>query len=511
MRRRRDRTNGRATTGPERVEAAPRLPSRWAAAVLEWAERQPGATALAGPEEASSYGELREAARQVQSLLEATGRAVAGAGLAGALALPNGLPFVASLLAAAASGRPVALFPPGLPPAEAARQAQEAGASWLLLPLEGEPTGRPVLARSEALGLRLERLEAGAGGWRPGDLIAQLTSGAEQAPKLAVRTEAAVWNEIVDFAADVGRELARSTLVSTSLAHSYALIGGTMTPLALGGQAAVAPAPEPGEVLALARRCRPALLFGVPALYQRLAEAEPDPEAFRSVVCFLSAGAPLERPLHDAFQRAYGRRVGQDYGSTEAGVIALRLAWSEELDASAGRPVRHREVSVVGRDGEPLPPGQVGEVVVRSPALARAYLSAGGEERARAAGLDRGLWRSGDVGWLDAEGNLFLAGRRSQFVRVGGREVDTRALEAAVAAHPGVREVAAVPFGRAPGGEEAAGLRVVVAAAPGVTRAEVLERCRSLDLGEEVPVEVRFLPALPRSAAGKILRPLLAE
>lgn len=462
------------------------------------------------PESTHSYGLLGEAARQVAALLGRAGWEAAGRMTPGALALPNGLPLVASLLAAAASGRPVALLPASLPPAEAVELAEAAGAAWLLLPLSAPSAGRPELGRNEALGLRLERLEGGGQGWREGDLLAQLTSGSEESPRLAVRTDAAIWNEIVDFAADTG-DLARATLVCTSQAHSYALIGGTLTPLALGGRAGVAPSPEAATVRLLLERVRPALLFGVPLLYRRLLEEPSGREALAPAVGLLSAGAPLGRPLQEAFQRAYGRRIGQDYGSTEAGVIALRLVWSPELEASVGKPVRGRVVSVVGRDGEPLPPGHIGEVVVRSPALARTYLGAGGEERARAAGLDSGLWRSGDLGWMDAEGHLFLAGRKSQIVRVAGREVDTRRLEEALEAHPGVREAAVVALGRAGAEGEASGLRLVVAAEPGVTEAELVECCRRAEGGGRLPLEVRFLPALPRTPAGKILRPRLAR
>ncbi|MDI3316016.1 MAG: class I adenylate-forming enzyme family protein [Bacillota bacterium] len=482
--------------------------SRWAEAVLGWAGRQPGAVALVEPGGAARYGDLQQAAREVRHLLQAT--APAGQALdPGALALPNGLAFVAALLAAASDGRPAALLPPTLPHAEMVRRAEEAGARWLLLPLEAGPTGRPVAGRIDALGLRLERWEGRGAGWRPGDLIAQLTSGADEPSKLAVRTGAAVWNEIVDFAADAGRELVLSTLVATSLAHSYALVGGTLTPLALGGRVAVAPGPEREPVVALARRSRPALLFGVPLLYRRLVEGEAEPDAFRSVLGFLSAGAPLERGVHDAFAEAYGRRIGQDYGSTEAGIMTLRLAWSEPLDGSVGRPVRHRQVTILDEADEPLPPRRTGEVVLRSPGLARAYLGPGGEERSRAAGLDRGFWRTGDMGWLDEEGHLFLAGRRSQLVRIDGHLLDVHALESALSASPGVREAAVVPLGREPGSTTATGLRVVVAA-PEVSRAELEERCRRLGL-EGLPVEVRFLPALPRSAAGKILRRLLLD
>ncbi len=255
----------------------------------------------------------------------------------------------------------------------------------------------------------------------------------------------------------------------------------------------------PGEVLRLIRRGRPTILFAVPLMYRTLADApggeRQDLSSLR--LCF-SAGAPLPRDVDDRFAQRYGQRICQDYGSTEAGVISVRLKWTSRLAGSVGRPIRHRTVTIVGASDRPLGRGQVGDVAVRSPALARGYL---GASLPAPTALQADRFMTGDLGWVDEEGYLFLTGRRSSLIPAAGAMVDPAAVEAVIATLPGVREVAVVGV---PSSSGRARVKAVVVAA-GLTAATVVQHCRRSLVRSQIPEVVEFCEALPRTAAGKIL------
>lgn len=420
-----------------------------------------------------------------------------------AVLLPNSASFVAALLGIAHEGRCAVLLPTSLGASEIRHWAQVAGARLVL-------TGTSCWHRAEECGGRY--LGPGPGDVhaflleiaptedvRPGDFIAQLTSGVDRPPKLAVRTHEAVWREVEDFAAEIDLTESDASLVLSSVFHSYGLVGGTLAPLYRGGRVVLGDPAAPHEAVSLCRRERPTVMFALPVTYRALLDVPAGrPDDLRTLRLCLSAGAPLAATVEDAFAEAYGKEITQDYGCTEAGVITLGLERGPGRRGSVGRPVRGRHVSIVGPDGQVVPPGQVGEVVVESPALARGYL--GGGEASSA--LRGGRLLPGDLGWVTEDGYLFLAGRTSSLVRTPRGTINPVEVETAIASLPGVREVAVVGLP----GERGEERLTAVVAGEGITAADVIAHCRRV-LGDAlVPETVQFRDVLPRTPAGKILR-----
>ena len=247
---------------------------------------------------------------------------------------------------------------------------------------------------------------------------------------------------------------------------------------------------------------RPTILFAVPAMYRGLLRtASCEGQAPVSLRLCLCAGAPLPHDLDDSFARCFGRRICQDYGSTEAGVITLRLTWTPHLRDSVGRPVGGRDVAVVGPRGNRLEPGSVGEVVVATPALARGYLG----DRSNLLPIDPNRFHTGDLGWKDDDGQLFLVGRKSSLVRVADVMVDPAVVEAVIAGIPGVEDAAVVGTADQAGNGR---VKAVVVAA-GITGEHIIRCCRELLPPTHVPHAVEFRNRIPRTAAGKTLRRLL--
>jgi o-succinylbenzoate---CoA ligase len=200
--------------------------------------------------------------------------------------------------------------------------------------------------------------------------------------------------------------------------------------------------------------------------------------------------------------------VVQTYGLTETASQAATLPPEDTLrkPGSAGKPLLPTELRIE-RDGRPVPPGEAGEIVVRGPTATPGYADRP-EETAWAL---RGGWlHTGDIGRLDDDGYLYVLDRRSDLIVSGGENVYPAEIEAVLAAHPAVAEAGVagqddVRWGRVP--------VAFVALRPGASAMpdELIAFCRERLARYKVPARVHLVDALPRNAAGKLLRHKLAE
>jgi len=475
------------------------------ASIVEQIERQvragPGCPAVTDHSSTTmTFGRLWEEASASAGLLAASAERE---GQAVGLLFPNCALFVAALLGTARHGSAAILLPTSLTAGELRACTRVTGARTVLTrgdhPGLLEAAGGRLLRRARA-GLEIFAFDVSARDRvQPGDFIGQFTSGVDQPSKIALRSHTAVWTEIQGVSEEIGLTASDTSFVLPSISHSYGLIGGTLAPLCRGAHVILGDRLGPEEVLRIARVARPTVMFGVPAVYRALARA---PGGGREDLCSLrlcfSAGAPLPRDVDDRFAERYMLRTCQDYGSTEVGTISLRLGWTPRLASSVGRPMRHLAVTIVDAHGRQVPPGQRGEVVVRSPVLARCYL---GASPAGPTGLHGDHLATGDLGWLDDEGYLFLTGRRSSLIQVAGAEIDPAEVEAVISRLPGVRDVAVIGVA----GGAKAGLKAVVVA-EGLTASRIQQHCRAHLADSQVPAIIEFREAIPRTPAGKVLR-----
>jgi O-succinylbenzoic acid--CoA ligase len=243
----------------------------------------------------------------------------------------------------------------------------------------------------------------------------------------------------------------------------------------------------------------------VAVMLQRLLEAageRPLPAHFR---CALLGGGPAPLPLLEACA-ARGVPVVQTYGMTETASQAVTLAPADALRklGSAGQPLLPLELRV-DADGREAAPGEVGEIYVRGPMVAAGYY---GRPDATAAAIRDGWLHTGDAGYLDAEGYLYVVDRRSDLIISGGENVYPAEVEAALLAHPAVLEAGVVgapdpQWGQVPVAH--------VVARPGYVAGEALAAelvafCRGRLAAYKAPRRVSFAEALPRTASGKLRR-----
>ncbi len=224
-------------------------------------------------------------------------------------------------------------------------------------------------------------------------------------------------------------------------------------------------------------------------------------------------GAPVSRELiHEALDRL-GCDMQQRYGLTEAGgqVTILTpqdhrdlLAGKDGIQSSCGRETPMAEIRVVGDDGDVLPPGETGEVVVKAESQARGYWNL--PEQTAQAFRPTGVW-SGDLGWMDGEGFLHISGRKTDMIISGGFNIYPAELERVLGSHDSVELVAVVAAPHAEWGETPVAVIVPRSNAdPGRLEAELRELCRAQLAGYKQPREYEFRPELPLGPAGKVLK-----
>jgi acyl-coenzyme A synthetase/AMP-(fatty) acid ligase len=272
-----------------------------------------------------------------------------------------------------------------------------------------------------------------------------------------------------------------------------------------GAHVLICPDTLPAPLVDATRRLRPTVLYASPLHFERMSGLGPG-EPFDSVRLCLSTSAPITPAVMERFQSCYGVPVGQAYGIIEAGLPCINLRDGGLPATSVGRPVPGYEVAVLTSDGAPQDAGTVGEIAVRGSGLFSAYYA---PWRLRERITRAGWFLTGDVGWLDASGALYLKGRRTAVIFVAGLKFFPEEVEECINRFPGITESRV--FGR-----EHARLGEVpcaeIAVGDGGCDLEALKaHCARALSPYKVPVEWRIVPAVPRTPGGKILRRPMRE
>ena len=213
----------------------------------------------------------------------------------------------------------------------------------------------------------------------------------------------------------------------------------------------------------------------------------------------------LTRRVREAFP---GARLFVMYGQTEASARLTCLA-PEHLDekpGSVGTPISGVQIRVRREGGADAEPGEQGEVWARGDNVMTGYWNA---PEATAAVLVDGWLRTGDLGHLDADGFLWLAGRRADMIKTGAHRVHPQDVEEVIAELPGVREVAVAGIDDALLGQVVAAFLVTDAGAP--DEMAVKAHCRRRLAGYKIPKQVAFVAELPKTASGKVRRAALTQ
>jgi long-chain acyl-CoA synthetase len=253
----------------------------------------------------------------------------------------------------------------------------------------------------------------------------------------------------------------------------------------------------------LVHRERVDVLIGSPFLFSIMADSGIDPALLSTLRRCFSAGVRMPAAVHKRWRDRFGVRVRQWYGMSETSVISIDLAEGEPPAGAGtfvGAPIPGVEVRSLAPDGRDLGPGEVGELAVQSETVMPGYMN---EPELNQGVFQDGFFRTGDLGYLDPSGNLYLTGRIRRVVNLAGLKVDPVEVEQAVEALSGVSEchVDGVPNGRT---GQVIRARIVALRGHQITRRDVIEQCRQRLAEYKLPRIIEFVESLPTTITGKI-------
>ena len=180
----------------------------------------------------------------------------------------------------------------------------------------------------------------------------------------------------------------------------------------------------------------------------------------------------------------------------------------KRLASSIGRPLPDVEIKIVGDDENPLPAFEVGEIMAKGPRVMTGYW--GDEEKTAQVITKEGWLRTGDKGWMDEEGYIYLAGRSDDMIIRGGENISPEEVENVLYSHPSIEEASVIGVPDPEWGQQPKAV-VVLKKGEHAGAAEIMEFCRSKLAGFKRPRSVVFVDSLPRNAMGKVLRKKLRE
>lgn len=263
---------------------------------------------------------------------------------------------------------------------------------------------------------------------------------------------------------------------------------------------------DPEATLGLIDRHKATGLVVVPVMFDRIMDLPAEVRrrySGRSLRFAAASGSRMRPDVVTAFMDEFGDVIYNNYNATEAGMIAT--ATPADLRAApdtAGRPAGGTEIRILDPKFNELPAGEVGSIYVRNNTQFDGYTSGSTKD------FHAGFMSSGDVGYLDSAGRLFVVGRDDEMIVSGGENVYPIEVEKALAAHPDVAEAAVIGVDDEQYGQRLAAF-VVLEPGAGATPDALKQHVRDNLANYKVPREIAVLDELPRSSTGKILRPEL--
>ena len=344
------------------------------------------------------------------------------------------------------------------------------------------------------------------------DLAAlQYTGGTTGSPRAAMLTHRNLVTNVLQVQAvaqpALGDLLPRPLTMLTALPlyHVFAMTVCGLYALHAGMKSVLVINPRDRASLLYAWRKDPPHVFpGVNTLFNALLnEAQFAKLDFRPLRLAFGGGMAIQQAVAERWVAVTGRPLIEGYGLSETSpVVSANPTNASAYSGSIGLPLPSTEICIVDEQGMPVATGERGEIAVRGPQVMRGYWNA--QEETDAARTPDGFFLTGDIGYIDAQGYVFLVDRKKDLIVVSGFNVYPSEVEAVVSSHPGVLECAAVGVPDSSTGE--AVKLFVVPLDPLLSEDAVQEWCARELSRYKCPRTIEFLTELPKSNVGKILR-----
>ena len=328
-----------------------------------------------------------------------------------------------------------------------------------------------------------------------------LTSGTTSVPKIVPYSQK-LFSEVTHMS----RDMAHLTTEDRSLHivpyfHGLGLLGTLLAPLLAGGTVICTRDFIPSDFLPLLKICRPTYYWGVPALHTAILhelKKVPAGELQHNSLRFIgTVSAFMPDEIRHNLETLSGAPLHEVYGMTEAAFISLNVPYKR---GSVGIPVIE-SVEIMDEKGEPLGVGKTGEIVIRDRVVISGYEDAPEENKTA---FRHGWFYTGDIGYIDEEGYLFITGRKKELINKGGEKISPAEIDAVLRSHPGVKDAMSFQVADPVLGEDIAAM--VVPADPQVTGEDLRRYLLDRLVQFKVPRSIWLVDEIPKNTAGKPLR-----
>jgi long-chain acyl-CoA synthetase len=329
------------------------------------------------------------------------------------------------------------------------------------------------------------------------------TSGTTGKPKGAMLTHKNLYSNAKDTAEYLKISVDDRVIATLPMFHVFCLTVALNAPLMNGGTIIIVPKFSPAEIFRVAREYKATVFAGVPTMYNFLYQfPEGKPDDLSTLRLCISGGASMPVALLKNFERKFRVMISEGYGLSEASpVTCFNPLDRPRKPGSIGTSIVNVENKVVNELGEELPPGEVGELIVRGPNVMKGYYKMP-EETAHT--IRNGWLYTGDLAKMDEEGYFYIVDRKKDMIIVGGYNVYPREVEEVLYSHPDIVEAAVVGVPDPNFGE--AVKCFVVSKNKELTEEALIQYCQEHLAKYKVPSSIEFLEELPKNTTGKILR-----
>jgi acyl-CoA synthetase (AMP-forming)/AMP-acid ligase II len=476
---------------------------------------------------ALDYGGLRSLVQRTLELLNAQG---IGRNDRLAIVLANG-PEMATCFISAACGVATAPLNPAYRADEFEFYLSDLNAKALVV--EHDSTS-PAIAVAQKLGVRIIDLVAGSaagdftlrprdsggasatpstqGGFaQPGDTSMVLhTSGTTSRPKIVPLSQRNLCTSAANIARTLQFKPTDCGLNIMPLFHIHGLIAGVLAPLAAGSQVFCTPGFNALKFFGWMDEAKPTWYTAVPTMHQAIvgrASKNKDVIARHPLRFIRSSSSSMPPQVIKELEAAFGAPLIEAYGMTEA----THQMCSNPLPPAVRKPgavglAAGPEVAIMGEDGVLLPPGGIGEIVIRGGNVTAGYESnPKANAEAFTTGPEAGWFRTGDQGTMDADGYISLTGRLKEIINRGGEKISPREVDEILMDHPGVAQVVCFGMPHPKLGEEVAAV-VVLREGAAATERELQDFVSQRAADFKVPKKILFMEEIPKGATGKLQR-----
>jgi long-chain acyl-CoA synthetase len=332
------------------------------------------------------------------------------------------------------------------------------------------------------------------------------TSGTTGNPKGAVLTHKNLVSDAVCYSAAMPVYENDNVLCILPLYHCLAWTCIILCALLYRASVTIMDTVVPKEVIDAIKRFRVTVMYGVPSIFMLLLKTA-EPGDLKGIRLLMSGGSSLPQQVAEDFERRFGIAITEGYGLSEASPVVATNPQHRTKHLSIGLPVPGVETGIFNPQGESLPPGAVGELVVRGPNVMQEYFNLP-EETAQA--LRNGWLHTGDLAYQDEEGYLFIVDRLKDMIITHGENIYPREIEEVLYSFPGICEAAVIGITEGLRGQAACAY-IVLKDGQVLDKKILKDFLRSKLASYKIPRDFIQLDSLPKNQAGKIMKRLLRE